>query len=70
MNRKKRNNSGQAMVEYLVILIFVASIGIGLIKGLNSFLTTSFGGLGRALNNHLSTGECPTGCLFTGYKNR
>lgn len=70
MKRKMKKNAGQAMVEYLVILIFVCGIGVGLVKGLNSFLTTAFGGLGRALNNHLSTGECAKNCLFNGYINR
>lgn len=67
---KKKKESGQAMVEYLVILIFVASISIGLVKGLNTFLSASFGGLGRVLNDHLRTGVCAKDCLFNGYMNQ
>ncbi|MCT4642608.1 MAG: hypothetical protein N4A33_09975 [Bacteriovoracaceae bacterium] len=63
------SNKGQAMVEYLLIMVFAASISIKMIQSFSDFMKTSMGSMGHILTQHLTTGVCEKNCFFAGYKN-
>ncbi len=50
---------GQALVEYLLVMVFMILILFNFTKGLNSILGQSMGSLRVILSDELSTGICP-----------
>jgi len=60
---------GQASIEYLLILTFVALISFKSITIFRDFFKNSMGSLGNILTIHLTTGVCAQNCFFGGYKN-
>lgn len=73
MNKNQRfNQSGQALVEYLFVLMFLTIITYQMVgeKGLfTSFMRDSMGNLGHVLTTNLMTGTCANDCFFAGYRN-
>ncbi|MCP4913915.1 MAG: hypothetical protein GY909_12455 [Oligoflexia bacterium] len=65
-----KKNSGQAVIEYLLIFGFMALIAVNLIRGLGGALGNSVGSLAYALTQELATGVCPRNCFYHGYKNQ
>tara|TARA_B100000925_G_scaffold80902_1_gene57397 strand:+ start:537 stop:761 length:225 start_codon:yes stop_codon:yes gene_type:complete len=64
-----KSNSGQALVEYMLIFSLFALIAFGLTNSFNNLMgnfTTSFSVI---LSQHLSIGVCETECFFNGYGN-
>jgi len=64
-----QKNSGQALVEYMLIFSLFALIAFGLTNSFNTLMgefTTSFSVI---LSQHLSIGVCETECFFNGYGN-
>lgn len=64
-----KNNKGQAVIEYLLILGFIVTISYKTINIFTDFFQNSMGSLGHVLSIHLTTGVCKTDCFFAGYKN-
>jgi len=64
-----RSSAGQATVEYILIFAFMAMIGIGMVKGIGTALSTSIKSLSFVLSQELSTGVCKKRCIYSGYKN-
>jgi Flp pilus assembly pilin Flp len=62
-------NSGQAVVEYILVFAFVSMIAIGMVRGLGKALTTSVGSLGYYLTNELNTGACVSYCALNNHHN-
>ncbi|MBP9673838.1 MAG: hypothetical protein KBD63_01985 [Bacteriovoracaceae bacterium] len=60
---------GQAVIEYLFVLIFISFIGTKMIKSFGGFMGNSMGNVAHVLSSHLTVGVCPTECFFTQYKN-
>lgn len=56
-----QNSHGQALVEYLFVMAFMALLLFNFTKGLNSVIGESIGSLRVILSNELSTGVCPQG---------
>ncbi len=69
--RKKiqKKDIGQAIVEYLLIFAFIASIGMGMSQAFIGVLGSISGGLGYTLTDQLKSGVCKSNCYYTGYKN-
>jgi hypothetical protein len=67
---RRLNESGQAVIEYLIVFSFMALIGLNLMKSLGTFMSGTASGLGYALTQQLATGVCKEYCFFTGYKNQ
>lgn len=63
-----RSTVGQAMVEYILVLVFVALIGVLAMKNLKSTLVSTVGALGYELSQHLNVGMCKSQC-FGAYSN-
>jgi hypothetical protein len=61
--------SGQAMLEYLMVLLIGYALAGGFLTSFKEFLGESFGGLGHSMTINLSVGVCPTECFFRVYKN-
>ena len=66
---KKRMYPGQATLEYLLVLTFVAIIGVRLVGGLSNFLGDNFGDLASVISSHLTVGVCERFCFFGDYEN-
>jgi Flp pilus assembly pilin Flp len=69
--RVKENltSHGQAVIEYLLVLVFVAILGVQVIQGLTSFLGTQFGSLADVMSSHLTVGVCERDCFYNGFTN-
>ena len=65
----KKNQKGQALVEYLFVIIFVSVMGTKFINKLGKFTSTQMGKMAHVLSLNLTVGVCKTQCYFTGYKN-
>ena len=64
-----RSSAGQATVEYILIFALMAMIGLGMVRGIGSALSTSIKRLSFVLTQELSTGVCSDRCFYSGYKN-
>lgn len=67
MNSKK--NSGQALIEYIIVLAMLGLVSTTVVKRLGTFLAKSSGNMAYVMSLHLSTGICPQSCFFAGYVN-
>ncbi len=67
---KRLNESGQAVIEYLIIFSFMALIGLNMMKSLGSFMSGTAAGLGYALTQQLASGVCRKDCFYDGFKNQ
>lgn len=65
----KLGQFGQAMIEYLLVMSFLAIIGIKMSRGFSNFMALSIGNLGHVLSVHLTVGVCKENCFFKGFKN-
>jgi len=59
--KKTRKSSGQALVEYILLLAIVLFVTINFIKGLYLIMDETFGSFRRILSDELSVGICRTG---------
>jgi sorbitol-specific phosphotransferase system component IIBC len=66
----KKNNLGQAVVEYMIVFAFITLIGINLIRGLGGFMGNSMGSLAYHLSQQLTIGVCASNCFGNPYKNK
>ncbi len=64
-----KTKSGQAMIEYLLLVIFLLILSTKMISGFTDFMRDSIGNLGHVLSVNLTTGICEEECFFKGYKN-
>lgn len=65
-----RVDSGQALIEYLLIFCFMAFIATTMVKGLSRTMLASVGAIGYELTEQLTVGVCKELCYFSGYKNQ
>ncbi len=56
-----QNNNGQAIIEFLLVFVFLTSIAIGIAKGLGGFSHGVFKSFSYVLSQELSVGICPKG---------
>lgn len=62
-------DKGQALVEYLFVLLFSAFLVVKMVGAFTDFFRESLGNLGHVLSVDLSTGICKKDCFFSGYAN-
>lgn len=60
---------GQALVEYLLLLVFLVMLSSKIVLTFTDFLRDSFGDLGHAMSVNLTVGVCPEECFFESYRN-
>ncbi len=65
----KFSQNGQALIEYLLVIVLVSFIATKAIKQLGSFMGSSAGNLAHQLSQYLTVGVCARECYFDGYKN-
>ncbi len=59
-------SSGQAMVEYLFVMLFIILISVRLVGSFTDFMRDSMGNLGHVMTMTLTTGMCQSQCFFGG----
>ena len=69
LSNVKKNNKGQAVIEYLIALGLMATITFGAVNLIKTAFTDSISSLAHVISTHLSSGICERLCLFKGYKN-
>ena len=62
-------SSGQALIEYLFVMIFVILLSVKIVGIFTDFMRDSMGNMGHVLSTYLAVGVCERNCFFTGYKN-
>lgn len=60
---------GQALVEYMFVLLFMSFLAVKTIGAFTDFFRDSLGNLGHVLSVDLSSGTCPSECYFDSYAN-
>ncbi len=60
---------GQALIEYVLLMVIMVLLGVRLISGFTDFMRTSVGNLGHVMSINLSVGVCPRTCFFESYSN-
>jgi hypothetical protein len=66
---KKEGQQGQALVEYLIILLFLGVIGGKVVVGIRDFMSGNIGNLNHVLSQNLKVGVCAQDCFFGNYRN-
>ena len=64
-----RLNSGQAMVEYLLLVVFLIILSSKMALSFTDFMRESIGNLGHVLSLNLTVGVCEEECFFKSYSN-
>jgi hypothetical protein len=64
-----RLNSGQAMVEYLLLVVFLIILSSKMALSFTDFMRESIGNLGHVLSLNLTVGVCEEECFFKSYIN-
>ena len=62
-------SSGQALIEYLILLALIIAVGGPFIKAFSRYLGDGMGTLNTALSAHLSVGVCASECFPDNYIN-
>ena len=60
---------GQAVFEYLFLLLMSVYIGAQLVQSMSSFMGETMGEMGIVLQTHLTVGVCDRFCWYSGYNN-
>lgn len=63
-------NKGQALVEYLLVVIFLIILTFKIVTSFTTFMAESMGNLGHVLSKNLQTGICKKECFYDGYANQ
>ncbi|MBF0208509.1 MAG: hypothetical protein HQK53_16660 [Oligoflexia bacterium] len=66
MNSK---STGQAVVEYVLILAIMAFISVKAAGSVRKTMNNAFGQFSKVLSIHLTVGVCKDSCFFSGYIN-
>lgn len=61
--------SGQALIEYMFVMLFIIGVSVKLVGSFSDFFRDSMGNLGHVLTLNLMVGTCEKDCFFKGYKN-
>lgn len=68
MNRPN-NERGQATIEYLFILVFIALLASQIVTNFGNFFGKSLGNFAHVLSGQLTVGICKSNCFYDGYVN-
>ena len=69
LNHLRRVPKGQALIEYMFVMLFIIGVSVKLIGSFTDFFRDSMGNLGHVLTMNLMVGVCSDDCFFAGYKN-
>lgn len=62
-------SGGQALVEYILILVVIALIAVKFLNSLSKAMGEGMGALATNLSNELTTGVCSRECFSDAFKN-
>ncbi|MFT6630807.1 MAG: hypothetical protein ACJAS4_000749 [Bacteriovoracaceae bacterium] len=60
---------GQAVVEYLLLVVFLIILTSKLALSFTDFMRENLGNLGHVVSLHLTVGVCPKECFYGDYMN-
>jgi len=60
---------GQAVIEYLFVIIFIIFFAFNLAQMIRNFFQTNFASFAHILSHNLSSGSCPRICFYEQYEN-
>lgn len=60
---------GQATIEYLFILVFIALLASQIVTNFGNFFGKSLGNFAHVLSGQLTVGVCKSNCFYDGYVN-
>ncbi len=63
------SQSGQAVVEYILLFSFLMLIMLAFVRGINGAVSETMGGLAYALSHQLTIGVCENLCFYSDYAN-
>jgi hypothetical protein len=66
---KFQKNSGQALVEYLIVFLFMTLITLKMVNSLREMMGVMVGNLGYVLSDELRVGVCQSDCFINNFKN-
>ena len=69
MKNIKIKSNGQALMEYLIVLVLVILIGGRALKAFSEYFADSIGRFNVVLSSHLTVGVCERGCFPDNYRN-
>ncbi len=67
---KMNDESGQAVIEYLMVFCVLALITVKLVGYLSDYFGNTLGSLGYVISMKLSSGVCEANCWFDGFSNK
>jgi hypothetical protein len=65
----KKNQRGQAAVEYIIIFATMSFVGYKFVGSFKNFLGENVGNINKALTLQLRSGVCKTRCFREQYEN-
>ena len=68
--KKNHKDSGQAVVEFLLLFGLLVLLAVGLVQTFGSAVGKSVGSLAFYLSQQLSVGVCKVECLGNSYNNK
>ena len=63
------SKKGQALIEYLLLVVFVITLSSRLVGNFTDFMRSSVGNLGHVMTINLTVGVCERNCFFGNYRN-
>jgi hypothetical protein len=70
MKINSQKNCGQALVEYLIVFMFMILITVKMVASIRTMMGTMVGTLGFVLSDELKVGVCEKDCFLKGYRNQ
>lgn len=67
--KQNKKQLGQALIEYVLVVMFISVIGLKFVKSFSEFVSEAFGDLGHVMTTTLTTGACERQCFFSAYRN-
>jgi len=68
--KQKKSQSGQALIEYLLIFGLLGLVTVAMVQNLSEFMGNTTGRLGFVLTQHLSSGTCQNICAGNSFINK
>ncbi|MDH4466554.1 MAG: hypothetical protein QE271_00730 [Bacteriovoracaceae bacterium] len=69
METKLNSQHGQAVIEYLFVIMFIIFFSFNLTLMVRDLFQTNFASFAHILSKNLSSGVCPKICLYDQYEN-
>lgn len=69
MRAMSKRKSGQALIEFVFVLLFIITFSVKTVTFIGDFMRDSFGNLAHVISLNITVGTCANECFFSGYAN-